>query len=77
MIVAQLRRLRVKNLFNFFRQRVNRATRGESHIDLVCFFLGYRADLQRLAFILPAGDFDGLADFDFLIFFLLLIEQRD
>jgi len=29
------------------------------------------------AFVLPAGNFDGLTDLDFLIFSLLLIEQRD
>ena len=77
MVVPKVGRLRVKDLFDFFRQRVNRAARSEAHIHLFVFFLGNCTNLQRLPFVLPAGNFDGLADLDFLIFFLLLIEQRD
>jgi hypothetical protein len=74
MIVPQVRRLRVKDLFELFRQRIDRSARSEPHVHLVFFFFGYCADLQRLPFVFPSGNFDGLADLDFLIFFLLLIK---
>ena len=77
MVVAQVRRLCVKNLLYFFRQRVNRAARSEPHIHLILLLLRHAPDLQRLAFVLSTGNFDGFADLDFLILFLLLIEQCD
>ena len=74
MVVAQIGRFRVQELFDFFRQRVNGAARRKPHINLIFFLLRHTADLQRLAFVLSSEDLNRFADLNLLIFFLLLIK---
>ena len=77
MIVAQIGGLRIKYFFDLFRQGVNGPARSEAYINLVFFFLWHAADLQRLTLILPPKDLDRITKLNLLIFFLLLIIQRD
>src|SRR5207247_4892130 len=72
-IVAQIGRLRINDLFDLFRKGVNGSTRGEPYVNLIFFFFWYAADLQRLTFVLSSKDLDRFAELNLLVFFLVLI----
>ena len=64
MAIAKIGRLRAENLFDLFRQRVDRSARGEAHVDLLLFFFGHAADLEHLPlFVVRREERDGSARF--------------